>query len=140
MEFVLFLVVAGCLGILFYATRSEKTQNSLKEHIKAAEVIVTSEIKNDVAKVEAVAEELQKEIAAVAEEVQSTVVAVQEKVTEVKETVAEVKETVKKVAKKPVADKPKADKPKTAKKVTTEVAKPKEKKTAAKGVKKAKKA
>ena len=133
MDFVLFLVVAGCLGVLFYATRSGQTQNSLKEHIKAAEVIVTSEIKNDVAKVEAVAEELQKEIAAVAEEVQSTVVAVQEKV-------AEVKETVKKAAKKPVADKPKADKPKTAKKVTAEVAKPKEKKTAAKGVKKAKKA
>lgn len=126
MEFILLVVIFACLGVVFYATRSKPVQDKLKEHIQAAEVIITSEIKEDTAKLEVKAEELKKDVQAVTEEVKAVVQDVQVATAEVAAVVEEVKKTVKKVSK------PKATK--------TAPAKEPKAKTTTKGSKKAKKA
>lgn len=116
LEFLLGSVILLSLGIVFYVTRSKNVQDELKQHIQAAEVIVSTEIKDDIKKVETLVE-------AHKEEVQTAIKEVAQVATEV----AAVVETVKKAAK------PKTSKPK-AEKVTA----PKAKKTTVKGTEKPK--
>lgn len=109
MEFVLLLIIVLCLGIVFYATRSKPVQDKLQEHIKAAEVVVASEIKEETAKIEVAAEELKKEVQEISEEIKAAVseeikaVASEIKVTgeEVKVVIEEVKEVATKPKKVP---------------------------------------
>lgn len=102
MELVLLLVIISCLGIVFYATRSKSTQDKLSEHIKAAEVIIASELKEDAVRLEAVADELKKDVQEVTKEVKAAA-------TEVKEVVEEVKEKIKKVSKPKASKTPKTE-------------------------------
>lgn len=101
MEFVLLLIIGLSLGIVFYATRSKPVQDKLQEHIKAAEVIIASEIKEDVAKIEVAAEELKKDVQQVSEEIKTVASEVKVAGEEVKVVIEEVKEVATKPKKAP---------------------------------------
>lgn len=97
MDLVLLVVIVACLGIVFYATREKPVQDKLKEHIKAAEVVIASEIKEDAAKLEVKAEEIKKDVQAVTEEAKAVAQDVQVTVEKASVVVAEVAAVVEEV-------------------------------------------